>query len=220
MRKIAPNEKRRMRQSYAKKMIHVVRTQGFLSLTIQDIARNMNLSRASLYNYFSSKEDIISELTNFCIAYLDEAGQTISNEELSYPLRLQKVFEQAVFSAAYASDVYLNDLKKSCPSLYEKKLQSKKEQLSAIHTFYKNGMEAGVFNRLNPSILIIQDDTVLRKLVNTSFLMEEELSLKQALYDYYVAKKFQLLKIDYLKETENEDSHELVERILQKLAVM
>lgn len=207
-----------MRQSYAKKMIHVVRTQGFLSLTIQDIARIMNVSRASLYNYFSSKEDIISELTNFCIAYLDEAGQTISNEELSYPLRLQKVFEQAVFSAAYASDVYLNDLKKSCPSLYEKKLQSKKEQLSAIHTFYGKGMEAGVFNKLNPAILIIQDDTVLRKLVNTSFLMEEELSLKQALYDYYVAKKFQLLKIDYLKETENEDINEMVECILQRLA--
>ena len=97
MRKIAPNEKRRMRQSYAKKMIHVVRTQGFLSLTIQDIARIMNVSRASLYNYFSSKEDIISELTNFCIAYLDEAGQTISNEELSYPLRLKKYLNKLFF---------------------------------------------------------------------------------------------------------------------------
>ena len=78
--------------------------------------------------------------------------------------------------------------------------------------------DAGVFNKLNPAILIIQDDTVLRKLVNTSFLMEEELSLKQALYDYYVAKKFQLLKIDYLKETENEDINEMVECILQRLA--
>jgi AcrR family transcriptional regulator len=70
----------------------------------------MNLSRASLYNYFSSKEDIIMELTNLCIDYINEAGQTISNEELPYSLRFQKVFEQAVLSVVYASDIYLTDL--------------------------------------------------------------------------------------------------------------
>ena len=220
LRKIAPDERQMMRQSYVKKLTNVIRTQGFLSLTIQDIAHMMNLSRASLYNYFSSKEDIMMELNNFCISYIAEAGQTISNEELSYPLRLQKVFEQAVFSAVYASDIYLNELKRSCPHLYEKKMQSRKEQLSAIHSFYRNGMKAGVFNELNSAILIIQDETVLRKLVNTSFLMEEELSLKQALYDYYKAKKFQVLKQEFLIDTENEDINEMVDCILQKLAAI
>ncbi|NRD78098.1 TetR/AcrR family transcriptional regulator [Bacillus sp. BRMEA1] len=220
MKKIAPDERRMMRKAYAKQLIQVVRTQGFLSLTIQDIAKAMNLSRASLYNYFSSKEDIIMELTNLCIDYINEAGQTISNEEVSYPLRFQNVFEQAVFSAVYASDIYLTDLKRSSRHLYEKKMQSRKEQLSAIHTFYRNGMNAEVFNQLNPSILIIQDETVLRKLVNTSFLVEEELSLKQALFDYYVAKKTQVLTPKYLQNTENEDINEMVETILKKLSAI
>ncbi|MCM2534129.1 TetR/AcrR family transcriptional regulator [Neobacillus pocheonensis] len=220
MRKIAPDERRMMREAYAKKVIHVIRIQGFLSLTIQDIAHMMSLSRASLYNYFSSKEDIIMELTNLCIDYINEADQTISNEELSYQLRFQKVFEQTVFSAAYASDIYLTDLKRSCPHLYEKKMQSRKEQLSTIHTFYRNGMKAGVFNDLNTSILIIQDETVLGKLVNTSFLIEEELSLKQALFDYYVAKKTQVLKPEYLENTKNEDVNAMVDCILKKLAAI
>ncbi|PFN79170.1 TetR family transcriptional regulator [Bacillus sp. AFS076308] len=219
MRKIAPGERQMMRRAYVKKMIDVVRTQGFLSLTIQDIARTMNLSRASLYNYFSSKEDIIMELTNICIDYINEAGQAISNEELSYPLRFRKVFEQAVFSAIYASDIYLNDLKRSCPLLYDKKMQSRTEQLSTLHSFYFNGMKAGVFNKLNPTIIIMQDETVLRKLVNSPFLMEEELSLKQALYDYYEAKKFQVLKPEFLKNKENEDINEMVDCILQKLTM-
>jgi len=63
-----------------------------------------------------------------------------------------------------------------------------------IHAFYQNGMKEVVFNGLNTSILIIQDETVLGKLVNTSFLIDEELSLKQALFDYYVAKKTQIHK--------------------------
>jgi AcrR family transcriptional regulator len=219
LRKIAPDERQMMRKTYVKKLIHVIRTHGFLSLTIQDIAHAMSLSRASLYNYFSSKEDIIMELTNLCIDYINEAGQAISNEELSYPLRFRKVFEQTVFSAVYASDIYLNDLKRSCTPLYEKKMQSRKEQLSTLHSFYFNGMKVGVFNTLNPTIIIMQDETVLRKLVNSPFLMEEELSLKQALFDYYEAKKFQMLKPEFLKNKENKDTNEMVDCILQKLTM-
>jgi len=133
---------------------------------------------------------------------------------------LQKVFEQAVSSAVYASDIYLSDLKTSCRHLYDKKMQSRKEQLSVLHTFYRNGMNEEVFNQLNPSILVIQDEAVLGKLVNAAFLAEEELSLKQALVDYYVAKKAQILKPEYLQCTENEDVNVMVEGILKKLTAI
>lgn len=217
MRKIAPEERKRMRQTYVKKLVNVIRSQGFLSLTIQDFASIMNMSRASLYNYFSSKDDIILELTNLCTAYIKEAGQTIANEALPYPLRLQKVFEQAVLSAAYTSDQYLSDLKRSCPTVYQTKLQSRKEQRSAVHLFYQNGMEAGVFNELNPDIVIIQDEIVLNKLMNSSFLLEENLSLKQALCDYYDAKIFQVLKPEFFQKQKSAETQTLVEQILLRL---
>lgn len=219
MRKIAPEERLIMRKAYVKKIMNVIRTQGFQTLTIQDIARLMNMSRASLYNYFSSKEDIVMELTNSCTSYIHKAGQLISNEELPYPLRLQKVFEQAVFSAFYTSDIYLNDLKRSCTVLYNQKMESKKEQMATIHSFYLSGMKAGIFHKLNPAILIIQDEVVLSKLVNSPFLFEKDLSLKQALCDYYEAKQFQVLKPEFIKDTSPEDIREMVEHILQKLVM-
>ena len=219
MRKIAPEERQDMRQAYVRKIINVVRSRGFLSLTIQDIADLMNMSRASLYNYFSSKEDIITEATNYCIAYIRDAEQMISNENLSYQIRLQKVFEQAVFSAYYASDIYLNDLKKSCTPLYEKKMQSRKERLAAIHTFYQKGIEAGIFNELNPAIVIMQDEAVLQKMLNSTYLTQEGLSLKQALSDYYEAKKVQILAPESLKSKDNEGIHEVVDHLLHRLAV-
>lgn len=218
LRKIAPEERLNMRKTYAGKIINVVRTQGFLSFTIQDIAKLMNISRASLYNYFSSKEDIIMEMTDLYIDYIKEADKTISNENLSYQLRLLKVFEQAVLSAIYASDIYLNDLKTSCTVLYEKKMLSKKDRLASLYTFYQNGMDAGVFNTLNPIILVMQDEVVLRKLFNSSFLTEEGLSLKQALYDYYEAKKIQVLKLEYLNSKENVSIDCVIEHILKKIS--
>ncbi|WJH36135.1 TetR/AcrR family transcriptional regulator [Paenibacillus sp. CC-CFT747] len=218
MRKIEPEERQRMRQTYAKKIIKAVRTQGFQSLTIQDLADLMNMSRASLYNYFSSKEDIITEAAEVCMAYIREADQKISNEALPYPIRLQKVFEQAVFSAIYASDVFLHDLQTSCPLLFETKTASEKERLASLHSFYRGGMQKGIFHELNPSILIMQDEVVLRKMLSSSFLMEEGLSLKQALYDYYEAKKVQLVRPEHLPDQDHSSLHEGIERILRKLA--
>ncbi|WML57839.1 TetR/AcrR family transcriptional regulator [Neobacillus sp. PS2-9] len=218
MRKISTEDRLLMRQSHIKKILKVIRTQGFLSLSIQEIAQLMNMSRASLYNYFSSKEDILMELNDFCISYIYEAGQMISNTELSYSQRLQKVFEHAVLSAAFSSEIFLKDLQISCMSLYEKKKQARKEQMATIHTFYQNGMEAGFFNELNPTLLMMQDETVLNKLINTSFLMDEELTLERALYDYFLAKCFQVLRPELLININHKEIHCMVKDILHKLS--
>jgi AcrR family transcriptional regulator len=218
MRKISTEDRLLMRQSHIKKILKVIRTQGFLSLSIQEIAQLMNMSRASLYNYFSSKEDILMELNDFCISYIYETGQMISNTELSYSQRLQKVFEHAVLSAAYSSEIFLKDLQISCMSLYEKKKHARKEQMAAIHSFYQTGMEAGFFNELNPTLLMMQDETVLNKLINTSFLMDEELTLERALYDYYLAKCFQVLRPELVTNINHKEINCMVKDILHKLS--
>lgn len=217
MRKIAPEEKQLMRRSYVKRIMNVVRTKGFLSLTITDMAKLMNMSRASLYNYFSSKEEILLEVIESYLSYIHEADQVIADESLSYQIRLQKVYEQTVLSALYASDIFMNDLKVGCPSLYAKKMEARKKRLDTVYSFYSQGMKAGMFNELNPKVLIIQDEASLKVMTNSSFLLGEELSLKQILYDYYEAKKVQILKPEAICSEVDEHIHDVIERILHKL---
>lgn len=196
----------------------MVRTKGFLSLTILDMAKLMNMSRASLYNYFSSKEEILLEVIECYLSYIQEADQVIADESLSYQIRLQKVYEQTVLSALYASDIFMSDLKVGCPALYVKKMEARKKRLATVHSFYSQGMEAGVFNELNPKVLIIQDEAALKVMTNSSFLLGEGLSLKQILYDYYEAKKVQILKPEAICSEVDEHIQEVIDRILQKLS--
>lgn len=217
MRKIAPEERIMKRKVYVKKIMNVIRTEGFQSLTIQDMANLMNLSRATLYNYFSSKDEIIMEVTDSYITYIHEADQTISNEAFSYQFRLQKVFEQTVLSAIYESDIFLNDLKLACPALYEKKRNSRKERLMTIRSFYQNGIQAEIFNEFNPAILIMQDEAALKKMIDSSFLIEEGLSLKQALYDYYELKKIQVLRPEAFISKDDNHIEDVVNYIVKKL---
>lgn len=179
-----------MRRSYAEKIMETVRTKGFITLTIQDLARLMGISRASLYNFFASKEDIILEVTDIYIDYLKNTNAFINNPRFPYSQRFPTVFEQAAFSAVYASEIYLNELRMTCPSLYESKLELANERTSTLHTFYENGMIDGDFNLLNPSLIIAQDDAALRKILNSSFLEDEGITLVDGMYGYYKIMKY------------------------------
>lgn len=217
MRKITPEKRLAIRNDYIKRIMNVLRIKGFSNLTIQDLACYMNISRASLYNYFSSKEEIIIEVTDYYLSYIREADDIIANEQLSYQYRLQKVFEQAVLSAIYASDIYLRDLKAGCPALYRKMQDSQIERRATTQLFYQKGMKAGIFNTLNPALIIMQDEATLKKLVDTRFLYEINLTMKQALYDYYEAKKHELLKPASLTSEDDNHIHEIIDHVLYKL---
>lgn len=206
-----------MRRSYAEKIMETVRTKGFITLTIQDLARLMGISRASLYNFFASKDDIILEVTEIYIDYLTRTNAFINNPRYPYSQRFPTVFEQAAFSAVYASEIYLSELKMACPSLYERKLDLANDRIAILQTFYENGMIDGDFTLLNPSLIVIQDDAALRKILNSTFLHDENISLEDALYGYYKIMKYRTFAPASLKISKDPYIDNIVDRIVGQL---
>ncbi|ANU25477.1 TetR/AcrR family transcriptional regulator [Planococcus versutus] len=190
MRKISPGERRIMRRSYTVKIIDTIRIEGFLTLTIQDLAYLMGISRASLYNFFASKEDIILELTEIYIEYITRTNEFISNPRYSYKQRLPAVFEQTVFCAVYSSEIYLSQLKCTCPELYEQILNLTKKRMATLHAFYENGMSDGDFTSLNSLLIIEQDEAALESILNSTFLVDKGILLENSMYDYYEIMKY------------------------------
>ncbi|WLR50809.1 TetR/AcrR family transcriptional regulator [Bacillus tianshenii] len=218
MRRIEPQQRIELRRIYARKLLNVISSQGFHSLKIQEMARIMNVSKATLYNYFSSKEDIIQEVANHYLDYIQEIDQMVLNDDLSFTYRFQKLFQQGVLSTIYASEAFLNDLKASFPQQYEEMMVARKKRLESIKTFYKKGMDEGIFHSLNASLIIMQDEVTFRRLVDPNFLTEEGLSIQQALYDYYKVKKVQLLQPNVLSKVNDEPIHEMIAYIIRKLS--
>ncbi|MDQ0427376.1 AcrR family transcriptional regulator [Planomicrobium stackebrandtii] len=217
MRKISPEERQIMRRSYAEKIMETVRTEGFISLTILDLAHLMGISRASLYNFFASKEDIILEVTEIYIDYLKKTNHFINNSRFSYVQRLPTVFEQSAFSAVYASEIYLDELKSTCPDLYKRKLEIAAARIETLHTFYTNGISDEDFNPLNPSLVVAQDEAALRKILNSSFMSDEGLSLEESMYGYYEIMKHRTFSPSSLKKEQDPYIKNVVEVIVRQL---
>ncbi|MBS2970968.1 TetR/AcrR family transcriptional regulator [Metabacillus sp. KIGAM252] len=217
MRKIDDEQRDVMRTSYAKKLMNVMRTQGFSKMTIQDMAQLMNVSKATLYNYFSSKEEIIQKVGEVFTDYMQEVDETLLNIEFSYTYRFQKVFQQGALSAIYTSGIFMRDLRQSCPDIYEEITAGRKRRQGHIKEFYEEGIKECVFHSINPALLIMQDETAFKRLLNPVFLMEEGLSVKKALYDYYEMKKIQLIKPEIIQTMDDGPMEELIGYILKKM---
>ena len=64
---------------------------------------------------------------------------------------------------------------------------------------------------------MIQDDSVLRKMFEPSFSVRYNVTLKQAILDYYQMKKFQLIAPEWLGIADDDLIIKEVEFVLKKL---
>lgn len=192
MRKIACTN------TYINKIKPIIRKTSFSQLKIDEIAKYMDISKATLYKRFSSKDEIIQAVVEDYINYLLEGDLDNQNEGISYAERFQKTFIHSLKCVTYISDVFLQDLKESYPHLWDQLVVAQQNRNHNLQVFFESGMQQGVFNQINAQLFMVQDEVVLRRIMDQSFCIQYDITLKQALIDFYNLKKYQLFKPQYL----------------------
>jgi AcrR family transcriptional regulator len=202
---------------YIEKIKPILRKNRFSQLKIDDIARYMDISKATLYKHFSTKDEILETVVTHYIDYLSEADAIVQDENVSFADRFQKTFEQSLKCVIYVSDLFLNDLKENYPYLFEKLAQAQQNRNKNLETFFQSGVNKGIFNNINAPLFMVQDDAVLRRIMVPSFSINYDLTLKQALMDYYQMKKYQLFKPEYLDKIDDSVIEKEIVQILSSI---
>ncbi|THF72866.1 TetR/AcrR family transcriptional regulator [Cohnella fermenti] len=185
---------RECKSKLAGKLLSPLRSSGFQQLRMEDIARHMDISKATLYKYFASKDEIIELLVEDFVGYVEEKdAEDLPNADVPCEKRFRDTFVQTLVIASYRSDAFVKDLRETFPELYGKLESAIGARNERLRQLYEEGMEAGVFIRQNASLLIMQDELIFRNLVDPVYLMKHNLTLMSALFDYYLIKKRQLL---------------------------
>jgi AcrR family transcriptional regulator len=178
------------------KLLPHVRKHGFKALTMDEISKIMGVSRATLYKYFSTKEEIIEFIVETFIVYiLDIIGDTDANQ---VGARFQQIFGQSVLLMEYITDIFLMELESNNSVRYERLKNALIQREQQITKFYNDGIREGIFNDVSGKILIAQDE-ILRTILDVRYLLENNLTVEKVLWDYYNIKKYQLFKPDKLQ---------------------
>ncbi|CAI6084797.1 hypothetical protein PAECIP112173_04403 [Paenibacillus sp. JJ-100] len=200
------------------KIIPVLRKKSISSLRMDDIAKHMDISKATLYKYFSSKEEIIQEVLSVYIEEIHDSRATIEDDTISYERRFQITFEHAMTHVLYLPEFFWSEVKKLYPALYEgfaSALQHHSEQLCS---FFEKGMAEGIFNRINSVLYMIQDEAVIRRIAEPSFSITYDMTIRQALFDLYMMKKHQLLHPSRIETLEDQPVKAYINELIQQLS--
>ena len=207
------------RNKYLTRLLPGVKQRGFSHMRIDDIVRSMDISKATFYKYFSSKEDVIEQVVELIVSFLRQTTETLGDESSSYMLRFQHAFGQAVLIASYLSDAFLLDLRQVFPPLWERLKQIQRERQQQVQQFYEQGVAAGVFQPVNPILMMLEDELVLRTIMDPAFLMEHDVTLKTMLYDYYILQKYQWLVPEIREQVDDTPVKEYIDMMARKISL-
>lgn len=203
---------------YIEKIKPVIRRNKFSQLKIDDIAKYMDISKVTLYKHFSSKDEIIQRVVMYYINYLQGADTVVKDDSASYVERFQKTFLQSLICVTFISDLFLNDLKEFYPHHFEDLAAAQQSRIKNLQTFFESGMKQKIFNKLNPVLFMVQDDAVLRRFMEPSFSIQYDVTLKQAIIDFYKMKQYQLLRPEHLNTVDDSVIEKEVSKVLQTIS--
>ncbi|AUS24978.1 TetR/AcrR family transcriptional regulator [Paenibacillus polymyxa] len=204
---------------YLNKIKPVIRRTRFSQLKIDDIAKHMDISKVTLYKHFSSKDEIIEQVVEYGIQYLQQADTVVYDDSVSYIDRFQKTFLESLIGVIYLSDLFLQDLKEFYPRLFEKISVAQQNRIKNLQSFFQSGMDKKIFNRMHAALSLVQDDATLRRIMEPTFSIQwYDLTLKQAVMEFYRMKQYQVISPEYLDTVDDSIIEKEIIRILQTIS--
>lgn len=123
---------------------------GFKSITMDDIAREMSISKKTIYKYFCNKEVLIEESTSVFHNQIHEGINRIIEKNynaIEENFEIRKMFKE-MFQSSDTSPIY--QLKRHYPEIYEKVIS---REVDECDTLFRNNIERGISQGLYRSEL-------------------------------------------------------------------
>ncbi|MBF6641706.1 TetR/AcrR family transcriptional regulator [Flavobacterium sp. J49] len=164
-----------MKEKIIKKATEMFLKLGFKSVTMDDIACEMCISKKTIYKYFSNKEKLIEEGTEVVhqkIHTLMDSVVAQNHNAIAENFQIREMFKQ-MFQSFDQSPAY--QLKKHYPEIYEKMMCNEIEDCS--HMFRQNiqkGIQEGLYRKETDIEAAVKFYYTLIFSINENTMLEKE----------------------------------------------
>jgi len=164
---------------------------GIRSVTMDDISRQLGISKKTLYQYVENKEDLVSQTAEYVMSCTGQILEDLRNRKLSALDELTYVHDFAIQGIKDANPNVEFDLQKYYPKVYKRIETIKHERM---YNFLVENMEKGINEdvyreNLDPDIIarlfIARTDAFLRDEI---FSIEEmsKASFLDQIFSYHI----------------------------------
>ena len=155
---------------------------GWRKFTINDIAKELGISKKTIYKYFDSKDEMISAVVDQYVE-LEKSGASMALEiDGTWSEKLQNVF------GGFAPDkpVRVSDeLKRFFPHEWNKIETMRKQRGDQIKVLFFKAMESGeIRSDVNPAVIELIVLSTMNALYDSSNLERIDMTFNQALMEF------------------------------------
>ena len=188
------NSNLKKRELYIQKLTETFKQHGLKKYTMDSIAAELDVTKATLYHYFSSKDEMVEISLMKLLGQLSAFESIAKNNSLDFEVRFYRMLE--LFSTVFAdiSNLYLADLQDEYPLLWQQVQLFTDYVLKVLTNFYNDGKNAGIFKDVNTAILVISDKMFLNVISDIDFMQKNNLTIRTAFDEYFRMKCFGFLK--------------------------
>ena len=157
----------------------LLNNRGYRSITIDDIANALGISKKTIYQVFSSKEEIaeavLGEMTGSIAARVEE----IKESGLDPVAKLRQIIAVVKEMRAQINPVFLEDLQKYAPNLWNQMEKQREERTMLMEELLREGQEAGLIKDVNPRLAVLMYLSVVKNLIRPDLIMQHGFSIEE-----------------------------------------
>jgi AcrR family transcriptional regulator len=160
---------------------------GFRKVSMDELAGYLNMSKKTIYNYYSSKEQLIETIfEEYRMNITLKMESVISDPSLPYSEKLQGMMAGVAYALSGMSSYFLRDIEDRMPALWKKVNHYKNE---AAYLRFNRLMEEGIRNghirqEVNKSVVVALYASAIHNLLDPKFLSNLPESILHHLPEY------------------------------------
>lgn len=175
----------KIRQEWLEQLIPFFMQNGFYRIKMEDVTRYLGVSKATLYDHFSSRDELFELVVDTVLDQVGQNREVLSREDLSYQERYVYLFGLIVQQINGVSSRLLEDIKLYFPALWQRIEDFYESWQTDLEDFFKKGIEDGSFVKAHPALMARMITILLRELMLPDFLIANNLTLPQVFFDFY-----------------------------------
>jgi AcrR family transcriptional regulator len=198
------NQNPKHQKKYLLQLMPIFYEYGLQTLSMDDISLKLGISKATLYNYFATKEDMVAGILDHVLGEIGHFEEILADKQRTF---LDRYFSSVLLltqSIAGISNLFLSDLQTQYPALWELVRNFRDYAATVLQRFYEEGKELGILSGFSTNILVLSDRLFFDALTEPQILAANDLTIRQAFQEYFKLKCFGMLKMDTPKEIKQE----------------
>ena len=158
-----------------------IRMRG-LRFTMQDLATRLKVSKRSLYENFSSKENLIDEMVDIILSDMTEEEHAIFARDIPIPEKVEALLTIHPYDAEMFNTNVYEDLKRMYPQQWQIE-NSRLERQRHVEVLLTQGIEEGTLRPFQVSLIghILKD--AFESFTSYSFLAGNGLTYEKAMHN-------------------------------------